>query len=52
MNYDKWEICSDACKLGDELKGPVYQFAKEALIRRFGEDFYEQLDHLAQHLEQ
>lgn len=42
-NYDEWDICSAACKLGDELKVPVYQFLKEAIIRAKGEEFYEQL---------
>jgi hypothetical protein len=27
---------------------PVYQFLKEALIRKYGEDFYEELDAVAQ----
>lgn len=44
INYDKWDICGDACSLGDELKMPVYQFVKNALIRKFGSDFYEQLE--------
>jgi hypothetical protein len=47
MNYDVWDICSDACKLGKNLKVPVYVFLKEALIRKFGEEFYETLDHAA-----
>lgn len=51
INYDKWDICGDACLLGDELKVPVYQFAKEAIIRKYGHSFYEQLDHAAKHNE-
>ena len=47
MNYDVWDICSDACKLGKNLKVPVYVFLKDALIRKFGEEFYETLDHAA-----
>jgi hypothetical protein len=41
MNYDVWDICSDACKLGKKLQVPVYQFLKEPIIRKFGEEFYE-----------
>lgn len=44
VNYDKWDICSDACSLGKELSVPVYKFVKEALIRRFGEDWYAELE--------
>jgi hypothetical protein len=40
VNYDKWEICEPARKMGDNLKIPVYKFVRRALIRRFGEDWY------------
>jgi hypothetical protein len=43
LNYDRWEICSPACSLGQELKVPVYKFLKEPLIRAYGEDWYRQL---------
>ena len=44
LNYDRWDICSPACKLGDELKVPVYKFLKEPLIRKYGEDWYQALE--------
>lgn len=44
LNYDNWEICDPACKAGKKAKLPVYKFLKEAIIRRFGQDFYETLD--------
>nr|WP_321221550.1 DUF3109 family protein [uncultured Psychroserpens sp.] len=47
VNYDKWEICDDACSLGKELQVPVYKFVKEALIRKFGEDWYLELENVA-----
>jgi hypothetical protein len=43
VNYEKWKVCSPACKLGEELKVPVYIFLKDALIRKYGEKWYEQL---------
>ncbi len=43
VNYDRWHICRPACHLGDELKVPLYKFLKEALIRRFGSDWYHEL---------
>ncbi|MGM5632048.1 DUF3109 family protein [Apibacter raozihei] len=43
LNYDEWHICSDACTLGKELKVKVFEFLKEPLIRKFGEDWYFQL---------
>ena len=44
VNYHKWEICDDACTLGKELQVPIYKFVKEALIRKFGEDWYMELE--------
>ncbi|MBV7440570.1 DUF3109 family protein [Weeksellaceae bacterium TAE3-ERU29] len=43
VNYDKWDICSKACSLGQELGVTVAEFTKDALIRKFGEEWYEQL---------
>lgn len=50
VNYDKWDICNDACALGKELQVPVYKFVKEALIRKFGEDWYTELEKVAKTL--
>ena len=44
LNYDHWDICSAACTLGDKLQVPVYQFVKNALVRKYGEEFYEELE--------
>ena len=52
LNYDRWEICSAACELGDREKVPVYKFLKEAIVRKFGEDFYEELDGAAEFMKQ
>ena len=50
INYDKWDICSPACKLGEKEQLPAYKFVKEAIIRKYGVDFYEELDAAAQYL--
>ncbi len=50
VNYDKWEICSKACELGKELEVPIYKFLKEALQRKFGGDWYKELELMAQEL--
>ncbi len=47
VNYHSWPICNDACTLGKQLKVPTYKFVKEALIRKFGADWYEELDRVA-----
>ena len=48
LNYDRWSICGDACRFGDSLKVPVYQFLKEPLIRKYGENWYKQLQLLVE----
>ena len=48
VNYHKWEICDDACTLGKELQVPVYKFVKQALIRKFGEHWYAELEKVAE----
>ncbi len=45
VNYEpRKKLCKPACKLGRQLKVPVYKFLKEPLIRKYGEEFYEALD--------
>ena len=48
VNYDEWDICDPACSLGAELQVPVYKFVKEALVRRFGQDWYDELEKVAE----
>lgn len=43
LNYHKWHICSPACSLGKELQVPVYKFLKDPLIRKYGQDWYNEL---------
>jgi hypothetical protein len=50
VNYDEWEICDPACALGAELEVPVYKFVREALVRRFGQDWYDELEKVAAEL--
>ena len=50
VNYHKWQICDDACTLGKSLQVPIYKFVKEALIRKFGEDWYSELEKVADKL--
>lgn len=51
VNYEpRKTLCKPACKLGRKLKVPVYQFLKSALIRKFGEDFYDALDATAKRM--
>ncbi len=44
VNFDEWDICNAARVKGEQSGLPVYKFLKDALIRRFGEDWYAQLE--------
>ena len=51
VNYEpRQDLCKAACKLGIKLKVPVYVFLKEALIRKYGSDFYSTLEATALHI--
>jgi len=47
VNYHTWEICKPAIKSGVKLGVPLFVFLKDALIRKFGEDWYQELEHSA-----
>ncbi|MFM2016458.1 MAG: hypothetical protein RL007_114 [Bacteroidota bacterium] len=51
VNYEKWDICKPACACGEKLQVPVYKFVKNALIRKFGKDWYQQLELAADYIE-
>lgn len=48
VNYNTWDICDDACVLGKELQVPVYKFLKNALILKFGNNWYLELEKVAE----
>ena len=43
VNYHRWKVCEAAVTLGKKRGMKVYRFLKEPLIRKFGEEWYEQL---------
>ena len=44
VNYHRWHICDDALKKGIMEGVPLYVFLKDALSRRYGDDWYAKLD--------
>ena len=49
VNYEPREtLCKPACALGKKLKVPVFEFLKEPIVRKYGEDFYNALEKVAQ----
>jgi Protein of unknown function (DUF3109) len=49
--YHEWEICSPACSLGQKLNVPLFAFLKDALIRKYGPNWYEALEQVATSIE-
>ncbi|HET9747594.1 MAG TPA: DUF3109 family protein [Chitinophagaceae bacterium] len=48
INYEPREnLCNPACALGKKLRVPVYEFLREPLVRRYGQDFYDALQKVA-----
>ncbi|MCS7078364.1 MAG: DUF3109 family protein [Bacteroidia bacterium] len=43
LNYERWDICNPACHYGKSLKVPVYRFVQEALIRKYGQEWFDKL---------
>ena len=43
VNYNRWSICEPAVDLGRKNGVPLYRFLKEPLIRKFGEDWYNEV---------
>lgn len=50
LNYHRWSVCECARKKGKSLDLPVYRFLKEPLIRRFGKEWYAELENIVQEL--
>ena len=51
VNYHRWDVCKAAVLLGKKENLPVYKFLKEPLIRKFGAEWYQELENVAKELE-
>ncbi len=50
VNYQQIDICKPGRICGKSNKLPLYVFLKEPLIRKYGEEWYEQLEYAANNL--
>lgn len=44
LNYHRWHLCEPACACGAKLGVPVFRFLKDALVRRYGQVWYAELE--------
>lgn len=52
LSYNRWKVCSDAVEKGNRLSIPVYRFLREPLIRRFGQEWYDELETIAHEMKE
>ncbi len=50
VNYEQWEICKPARILGEKMGIPVYKFLKDPLIRKYGKEWYRDLEIAARNI--
>lgn len=50
VNYDVQKICAPARRKGQKENIPVYVFLKQALVRRYGKNWYKQLEAAAKEI--
>lgn len=50
VNYHRWSVCKAAVLLGEKEDMPIYKFLKEPLVRKFGEDWYTELEIAAEEM--
>jgi len=43
LNYDQWDVCEPARKLGLTTNLPVYKCLEDAITRAYGKEFYSQI---------
>lgn len=50
VNYQELDICKPGRECGKSQQLPLYKFLKEPLIRKYGEDWYKEVEIAAAHL--
>ncbi len=48
VNYDRWDICKPAISLGNQKNTPLFKYVKNALLRKFGENWCQELKKIAE----
>ena len=51
LRYDQWDICSPACDNGKKSNIRLFEFAKDAIVREYGEEWYNRLEWMANQTE-
>jgi hypothetical protein len=51
INYEKLDICKPALVCGEKMQMPLFRFLKEPLTRKYGEEWYKELEIAANHIQ-
>jgi len=51
LNYEELDICKPGKECGKSLQVPLYKFLKEPLIRKYGEEWYADVERTAEYLD-
>ncbi|MFW5756768.1 MAG: DUF3109 family protein, partial [Tangfeifania sp.] len=51
VNYEELDICKPGLACGKALQVPLYEFLREPLTRKYGEEWYKELTIAAEYLE-
>lgn len=51
LNYEELDICKPGRECGKSLKMPLYRFLKGPLIRKYGEEWYSEVELAAEYLQ-
>ena len=52
VEYHRWDICKDAVIKGKEMDMPLYVFLRSPLVRRFGQEWYDELCKMVEELKE
>ena len=50
LNYHSWYLCTGACESGENQNIPVFRFLKSAIIRKYGEQFFKDMEEVEKEL--
>ncbi len=51
VNFHEWHICKPALVLGKKVGMPVFRFLREAIVRKYGQEFYNEMEKIAPEIE-
>jgi len=50
INYEELEVCKPGLEYGNKLQIPLYKFLQEPLIRKYGKEWYKEVEIAAEYL--